>query len=64
MVMKFFARCIVAGAVATIVLALATDASFAAKQRSGPRRARLVQGVEADISRAAKPAPARRTSTV
>jgi hypothetical protein len=36
MVMKFFARCIVAGTVATVVLALATGASFAAKQRSGP----------------------------
>jgi hypothetical protein len=35
MVMKLFARCVLAGAVATIVFALATDASFAAKKRAG-----------------------------
>jgi hypothetical protein len=34
MVMKLFARCVLAGAVATIVFALATDASFAARKRA------------------------------
>jgi hypothetical protein len=37
MVTKWLARCVLAGATATIVMALATDASFAAKKRAmGP----------------------------
>ena len=35
MIMKFFARCVLAGAVATIAIALASDASFAAKKGGG-----------------------------
>jgi hypothetical protein len=35
MIMKLFARCALAAAAATIVFALATDVSFAAKKQAG-----------------------------